>query len=31
VTRDFMEVASWVRKVAPVHVVGRAPGRWSER
>jgi cellulose biosynthesis protein BcsQ len=31
VTRDFMEVASWVRKVAPVHLVGRAPGRWSER
>ena len=31
VTRDFMEVASWVRKVAPVHLVRRAPGRWSER
>jgi cellulose synthase operon protein YhjQ len=31
VTRDFIEVASWVRKVAPIQVGGRAPGRWSER
>lgn len=31
ITSDFMEVASWVRKVAPVHLVRRAPGRWSER
>jgi cellulose biosynthesis protein BcsQ len=31
VTRDFLALASWVRRAAPVYANERSPELWSER